>query len=50
LAHAVQQGLGDTILRQRLRERGLARVQRLSAGRIVPDILQAYQDAAQPRT
>lgn len=46
LAHALQQGLRDATLRQLLRERGLARVQRLSAGRVVPDILQVYQDAA----
>ncbi|HEU5198705.1 MAG TPA: hypothetical protein VFU32_03655, partial [Ktedonobacterales bacterium] len=50
LADALQQGLGDTILRRQLRERGLARVQRLSAGRIVPDILRAYQEAAEPGT
>lgn len=50
LARALQQGLGDFTLRQQLRERGLARVQRLTPDRIVPDIVQVYQDAAQPFT
>lgn len=47
LARALQRGLADLVLRQQLRERGLARAQRLTPGRIVPEIIQAYQDAAQ---
>ena len=48
LARALQRGLADLVLRQQLCERGQARVQRLTPGRIVPEIIQAYQDAAQP--
>ena len=50
LARAVLQGLCDLALRQQMRERGLARVERLTPAHIVPEIVQAYQDAAQPRT
>ncbi len=48
LAHAMQRGLLDFALRQQLRERGLARVQRFAPACIAPQIIRAYQDATQP--
>jgi glycosyltransferase involved in cell wall biosynthesis len=46
LARAMQQGLLDFALRQQLRERGLARVQRFAPARIARQLVQAYQDAS----
>jgi glycosyltransferase involved in cell wall biosynthesis len=50
LARAMRQGLYDMPLRQQLRERGRARARRFAPARIVPQIIQAYQDATELAT